>query len=337
MPINAIILRDFQCHHKLRVELDPHITTIIGPSDAGKSAVLRALRWVVFNHPRGSAFRRDGSDATSVVVEVDEGLVSRIRSDTENRYALLDKGFEAFADGVPPAIHDLFNLGPINFQAQHDSPFWFAETSGEVSRQLNDIVNLGSIDTVLGWISGQMREAASNERILKDRVATAQGKAQSLRSARDLHNDLIGVEEASKIALQDRHRCNMAHSLVEDGSNAQFRLEGAEKCLKSSLLALEKGELWEGLVRKSKDLAGLVAEGRKAARLATLDFTAVEVTRTRWEDIGEVFNTLGDMVRQGNRQVAIVKQTAKSLQEAEDELRLLIGKVCPLCQRPMIS
>ena len=62
---------NFQKHEDLTVSFDDRITTIVGPSDVGKSAVLRALRWVLTNQPDGSGFIREGEKNASVVLRVD--------------------------------------------------------------------------------------------------------------------------------------------------------------------------------------------------------------------------------------------------------------------------
>lgn len=52
-------IQNFQAHKDTTIEFDC-ITTIVGPSDIGKSAVLRALKWVAKNEPKGTSFVRDG-------------------------------------------------------------------------------------------------------------------------------------------------------------------------------------------------------------------------------------------------------------------------------------
>lgn len=52
-------IQNFQAHKDTTIEFD-RITTIVGPSDIGKSAVLRALKWVAKNEPNGTSFVRDG-------------------------------------------------------------------------------------------------------------------------------------------------------------------------------------------------------------------------------------------------------------------------------------
>lgn len=52
-------IQNFQAHKDTTIEFD-RIATIVGPSDIGKSAVLRALKWVAKNEPKGISFVRDG-------------------------------------------------------------------------------------------------------------------------------------------------------------------------------------------------------------------------------------------------------------------------------------
>ena len=46
--IKKIILQNFQSHKYSIVELDEQLNVIVGPSDSGKSAIIRALKWVLY-------------------------------------------------------------------------------------------------------------------------------------------------------------------------------------------------------------------------------------------------------------------------------------------------
>ena len=63
--IERLEIKNFQAHETLRVVFDEHVTTIVGPSDAGKSAIIRALWWLVFDRPLGTAFIKDGEETCS--------------------------------------------------------------------------------------------------------------------------------------------------------------------------------------------------------------------------------------------------------------------------------
>ena len=49
--IKSIHLRNFQRHKKLDIDLSEGVNVIVGPSDIGKTAILRALYWLRFNRP----------------------------------------------------------------------------------------------------------------------------------------------------------------------------------------------------------------------------------------------------------------------------------------------
>ena len=57
--IQSLQINNFQSHKYSVMELHKGVNVIIGPSDSGKTTILRALRWLVWNRPSGDAFRSD--------------------------------------------------------------------------------------------------------------------------------------------------------------------------------------------------------------------------------------------------------------------------------------
>ncbi|MCL6636233.1 MAG: ATP-binding protein, partial [Peptococcaceae bacterium] len=68
-------MENFQSHRYTELVLAPTMTVLIGESDQGKSAVVRALRWLLYNRPQGADFMRVGADYCRVAAEFDDGLV----------------------------------------------------------------------------------------------------------------------------------------------------------------------------------------------------------------------------------------------------------------------
>ena len=64
--ITALRLLEFQKHRKLVVRFDPHVTTIVGQTDSGKTSILRALLWLLTNSPAGMEFIHYGSKRVEV-------------------------------------------------------------------------------------------------------------------------------------------------------------------------------------------------------------------------------------------------------------------------------
>lgn len=177
--LNQLQLTNFQCHEKLTIDFDESITSIVGPSDVGKSAIIRAWGWVCTNYPQGDAFIRSGSDGCEVTLKADGKTIKRVRG-KENLYFLDDQRFAAFSNNVPDQIADHLKIGSVNLQSQHDAPFWFSLTSGQVSREINEIVDLGSIDDALGYVASEVRTAHTGLTVAKERYSEAKAEKESL-------------------------------------------------------------------------------------------------------------------------------------------------------------
>lgn len=105
--ISKIIIENFQSHSLSVFTLKQGLNVIVGPSDSGKSAVIRALKWVLYNEPAGDFFIREGEKECSVTVEFNDGTtLKRYRSRSKNGYVLINPDdeemrFEGIGSGVP--------------------------------------------------------------------------------------------------------------------------------------------------------------------------------------------------------------------------------------------
>lgn len=162
--IKTIRLRNFQAHKDEIIECGP-ITSIVGRSDVGKSAVIRAIRWVCLNQPNGSSFIRHGEGECSVSIVVDSGNSHVVRArdrGSDNTYVLDGVEFRSFGLGVPDDVVSVLKVSDINFQMQHDAPFWFSLSPAEVSRRLNSVIDLEVIDSSLANSAALVRSYSSD-------------------------------------------------------------------------------------------------------------------------------------------------------------------------------
>jgi len=194
--LTKIEIRNFQCHEKLQIDLAP-ITTIIGPNGAGKTGVLRAIHWAVFNRPSGTAFIKQGHDKARVRVTVDGYTVERSRTKAGNQYVLDGDTFSAIGSDVPPEIAAVFKARPENFQGQLDPPFWLGLTPGQVSKELNEIVNLGLIDTSMAFVDSELRKQKASAQIITERITEASALVDSLAFAPEMDKQLRALEQKS--------------------------------------------------------------------------------------------------------------------------------------------
>lgn len=76
MKIQEVTIEGYQSHTNSTFCLSPGLTVITGPSDAGKTAIIRALRWFAFNEPTGEAFLHTIRNPDGSVKELDFDLTA---------------------------------------------------------------------------------------------------------------------------------------------------------------------------------------------------------------------------------------------------------------------
>lgn len=154
--IDRIKLHNFQCHRDVDLKLG-RSTLLSGDSNAGKSAILRALYWVIENTPGDhfvsywamdkGRFKKD--EYTSVLIEVDGHTIERKRSASFNGYIVDGVVYEALRGDVPKTVTSILNLSDASIQKQMDPPFLLCQTAGEASQYLNHLANLECISDIL--------------------------------------------------------------------------------------------------------------------------------------------------------------------------------------------
>ena len=208
--LQTIQIHNFQSHENSQLDLSPGINTLVGDSDCGKSAVMRAILWAITNSPQGDAYVSDwtktpkgkkmSESATYVAIDTnpqkDRGKFSvvRKRSPEFNGYEVFDGSdntqFEALRTDVPREVSQCFNIGPVNIQRQMDPPFLIASTPGEAARFINQLVNLTDIDEAQTEINSLGRSCSADLR-----AATA-----SLEKAEDLVKGMEWVDRLQELA-----------------------------------------------------------------------------------------------------------------------------------------
>lgn len=151
--IKTLYVQNVQSHKKSLLEFHPGLNIIIGKSDSGKTALLRALRYIIRNRPTGDSLVSNWGGDMRVSVTTEETRVSRNRG-KENTYVLGEAGagefsvFRAFGTEVPVEIQKVLDFDEVSLQSQMDAPFLLATTTspGEVAAHFNKIAHIDKID-----------------------------------------------------------------------------------------------------------------------------------------------------------------------------------------------
>jgi len=183
--ITKMRLYRFQAHVDTVLYFDPVSTAIVGATDVGKSAITRALYWVLYNKPARighpgtpDEFTTWGERHCFVTVTFDDGTeITRGRKDGENYYNLVNPDgtktpLKGFGFSVPQAVTDAHGMYPLviddkelslNITQQHDGIFMLEDGAPLRAKAVGKLSGADKADGAIGVVNTWHR-TASNER-----------------------------------------------------------------------------------------------------------------------------------------------------------------------------
>ena len=329
--LTKLSLKNFQCHNKLLLDLGPGLTTVVGPSDTGKSSVLRALRWLATNRPRGTSIQRHGSNDTSVKVLVDNTPVGRCRSKQDNSYRMRDQKFEAMGSDVPEEVSWLLNLGPENWQGQHDPPFWLSLTAGELAKQLNQVMDLEAMDRAISDLATRHRKKKSELDVVRER----EDEANRLRSKLDyvpvMERSLRELEDTTIELDKRRTRIDGLGSITDEMKRLAFVASRVgDLTLAGDKVVVRWGDLRECRARL-KRLYVLTCRVEEAEHLASVEVPDIGPLMALRKSMRARFEKIRSLAVCGRikDQIVLVKLAEQQLRDAESRFDQF--EYCPLC------
>lgn len=183
--IEKVLIENFQSHESTELTFHNGLNVIIGPSDHGKSAVVRAIKWVLYNEPRGNDFIRQGTNFARVTLWLNTGYsITRERTPSKNRYILSDVDgntniYEGFgneipqevvkAHGIPKVMMDTDINSSINIGNQLEGPFLISESGAVRAKAIGRLTGLHIIDkSIRDSATDLRRENQTRDRFEKE-------------------------------------------------------------------------------------------------------------------------------------------------------------------------
>lgn len=279
--IDSIRIKNFQGHGALTLDFTPGINTLVGDSDAGKSTVLRAIKWVAQNRPAGDENTKHGETDCRVMLTSQGHEVTRIRTPTENGYKLNDRPkYLAIGQAVPPDVTQALQLADVNFQAQSDGWFWFSLNAGERSRELNKVVDLDSIDIALTKLAGIANKRKTAVEVAQDRSKAATVALEALNHVPALQarvSHLEGLAWDAVAAENKAGRLRVLWAAAVEAGEARREAELVVSALESLVAAVAAAEEAEAKAKRLRQHIAAIA-----AAEAVL---AVPVPVGQWERV----------------------------------------------------
>lgn len=334
--IEKLQIRNFRTHERLDIDFSPLVNSIIGRNAIGKSTIVRAIRWVVINKPAGDSIINWDANKASVRLTIDGDKITRTRGRDINTYRLnKNKPYKAFGKNkVPKDIEEVINLSDINFQGQHEAPFWFCETAGEVSRQLNAIVNLERIDKTLSNLSSALHKTRTIIEVIESRLDKAIIRQNSLIHIEQMNEDLERVENLQEQYQGKRVKCSLLGDILKLVLLYRRRRESASELVSDSKLAISKGLIYQKITVQVENLSKAVELGESLSEIVNKkppSLNHLEALKREQEVITNQYDILEELTRGLKVYKEIKCQIEKDLVKCKKELKEIAGGRCPLC------
>ena len=295
--IKSVIIRNFQSHRKTILRLHKGVNIIIGESDAGKSAIVKALRLLINNRPTGTEFITHKKKNVSVKINVDGKVVER-RKGRKNLYSIDGEEFKGFGQSVPEPVSKLLNISDVNIHQQLDTPFLLSESPGEVARYFNRIVNLDIIDRSLTNIRNAIREEGRQLSLAKEEKKRLGASLKDYDWVKHAEDDLAKLEKTQSTV-------NRLSKQMEDISYVIVEIERA--------------------LFKKKKFSKLSESRREVERLVALN---KEIKKEYQE-----YEELALLIQKIESAVSSKKVKTKEKEKLERDLAELMPDICPLCKQ----
>ena len=350
--IKKIELKNFQSHKNTIVEFSEGLNCFIGTGDNGKSAVLKALLWVLTNKPDGDSFISHWAKKStcSVTVYTDAGYVKRVKGKEGNYYELNEQVYKAFGKNVPDDVVEFLNLSNINVHTQFEPHFLLSASSSDVSRVLNELTNLDSIDTSLGEANRFIRECKAREKTLNSTIADTTKELELYEDLDKVERTLKRVEllEEKYSSISTSANTLMGHlESVEHAKKALTQFEDTdtnnlmnilteiESCL-ATLNALEAS------IKALKDLKDRIFSTRTSmVKLKNIDIVnkqieGIEETAIAVDTLLQQIQSLESIITFCDECQKEMTKLATEYQADENLFHEMMGDTCPLCERSLV-
>lgn len=232
--IESLLIKNFQSHKKTLLEFDKGINVIYGLSQAGKTAILRAFRLLVYNRPSGARFYSNFApmEGTSQVqVQFDNArvtIIKDVRKSKDGKKILkgtiygLDRGKDHLdwspGTDIPGDIRNALNMGEMNIQSQFDAPFLIMSPPGEVARTINKITKLEQVDKWKAELTRRINQKNQEIKIVNDQAKEIQKSLENYQGFEDLGetiNNLITVDNRLGILSRQSGEIDSSLQVIE--------------------------------------------------------------------------------------------------------------------------
>lgn len=354
---------NFQIHKSFILDdIDEGMVALVGQSSSGKTAVLRAIKFCLWNQMPGNsvaAMVTHGETRTEVEVTFDDGLsITRVRdTKSKDNYYLIESSGEStrldtpgagpvkeviLAHGMRP-ISFLTNKDILNYGSQHDAPFFINASPQERIKAVGILSNTEIADAGVKLAASKVRENKKTASALRKALAEKNARLKEIGPLKQRKNRL----EKAKVLISTIQDLERKQGSLEESALAVNRLQSRVLSLDVVLSQEDSQQLSEmyvdKMVEKTESLLSLnkikTSIASAEARIREYDnilenAPSVEDINGLLEDLSDHLEITQDISRLGYTKERIAKiesdiekaEVVVSKAEQLDEVELILDK-----------
>jgi ABC-type dipeptide/oligopeptide/nickel transport system ATPase component len=274
--IAKLAIRNFQSLENVTLDLG-RFTAIVGQSNVGKSAVVRALRQLARNGSSTGLVRQGSKGLQVVALFGDSSVLTTKRGPKESEFQFIPQGQPGQAQSwakmginVPDEVAKFWRIpettdvGDVTFSTQHDAPFMLASPGSAVAKAIGELTNVSILMGAVREANRRRTAEANEERVRAREVAecVAELKAMSNLPQRKALLEQAAAHIAAADAAQNAGQDIVLLSMAR--KNALEAKQAAEAAVKDVAGWVELVDAAEQIASQWSSLESLAAERKKA-------------------------------------------------------------------------
>jgi uncharacterized protein (UPF0335 family) len=340
------------------------VNLLTGASDVGKSAVRRAIEWVLLNEVC-DGLRKEGTKQTSVTIALDnEAIIERIRSTSINRYILRvpckeEQVFDSIGKNIPEEVKDAIGIYSIevdgeeiylNSAKQIAMPFLFDKPASFRMKLFNKLTGTDLLDKLFGKFNKELlrinREEKSNAERLetlssqKERVEIekeqleaihkkVKGQIENLKAEKEKYDNYLNLLQLWQVNKKKKDE------LLSKKKDVVVPEQSEIEELTTNILTLER---YNGLLQKIQEVSKKKEESAKALKAIIIpeinqkcllnEIERLESLKKLESDTKKLYQVIYGYKAKTLELATIIKNFKKERDKIFEE-----NPICPVCNR----
>ncbi len=346
--INRLVLLNFQIHKTLDLEFTDGLNCILGHNNGGKSSIIRALHWLLYNSPSGDWMRRIDSEGVMCTTKVklflkDGIIIQRIKGeDGLNQYKLDDETFDNFGFQVPQKIKNALKIIPfetnklqfnINVSMQEDKPFLVNESAPVKASVIDKLTGTSVLQKA---ISGFNKESLSKTKTINELTYQIENDKDSLKGMPDIDTAQNLVNEISILESKAKEFKAEIKSLKTIQENHKFFSNKIKSIIIPEIIKVDSlKEQWR---TEEKILQNCLTESNiiQANKIYMTDIPEIDVSESikKYNELCGECEELDGSLANHNDNLEIIKSIDLQLKEDESWIKeyYIENPTCPTCK-----